>query len=87
MTKQAHSVLRKLRKAQITENGEVFINFTDMTACTCHAGNEPCVTVDLSDTRYFPVTATTYSPPIFPFLKPSGLLSANGFLLAVYTLS
>lgn len=51
MTRQAHSVLRKLRKAQITENGEVFINFDDMTACTCHAGNEPCVTVDLSEYR------------------------------------
>lgn len=51
MTKQAHSVLRKLRRAQITENGEIFINFSDMTASTCHSGDEPCVTVDLSDYR------------------------------------
>lgn len=51
MTKQAHSVLRKLRKAQITENGEIFINFSDMTASTCHSENQPCVTVDLSAYR------------------------------------
>lgn len=72
MTKQAHSVLRKLRKAQITENGEVFINFTDMTACTCHAENEPCVTVDLSD----------YRDSLDSIL---GYLTEQGYLRKLYT--
>jgi hypothetical protein len=32
-------------------------------------------------------TSTTPLTSHLPFIKPSGLLSANGFLLAVYTLS
>lgn len=72
MTKQAHSVLRKLRKAQITENGEIFIDFSDMTASTCHSGSEPCVTVDLSD----------YRNSLSSIL---GYLTEQGYLRKLYT--
>lgn len=51
MTRQAHAVLAKLRKAQITENGHIFVDFDALTASTCHANGERCVIVKLSAYR------------------------------------
>lgn len=51
MTIQALSFIRKIRKAQITEHGSVYIDFDNMLASTCHTANEPCVTVSLKRYR------------------------------------
>lgn len=48
MTFQSYRLLRKLKKAQVFENGQVIINRNALTASSSRDKREPHVTVDLS---------------------------------------
>lgn len=48
MTIQSYLFLRKLKKAQITENGTVYFNEEKMTMSVEHKANEPYVDIDIS---------------------------------------
>lgn len=71
MTIQAMCFLRKLRKAQRTENREVFLNFMNMKAITAHDGSEPYETVELEEFR-------DSAMPLLRYLEGLGYIQHNG---------
>lgn len=71
MTIQSRALLRKLRKAQISEGGSVFIDFDAVTASTCHDANSPCKCVSL---KHFKDSIRS----ILVYLDQLGYISYNG---------
>lgn len=47
----AEKLLRKLKKAQITEDGQIYIDFDALTVSTVHGVNEPCKCIKLKKFR------------------------------------
>ena len=71
MTIQSRLFLRKLRKAQISEGGSVYIDFDAMTASTVCDATAPCKTVKLNRFK-------DSARPILSYLEKLELVSCDG---------
>lgn len=72
MTIQSKCLLRKLKKAQKTEDGEIYIDFEDMTVVTVHTEGSDFTTVKLK--RY---KDSIHS--ILSYLKELGYIDFDDF--------
>ena len=72
MTLQSAFLLHKLRRAQLTEDGEVYLDLKEMTASTVHDVNAPCKTVKL---RLFRKSINS----ILQYLESTGYIQQTGY--------